>query len=221
MGGDLSHTAAAPSRLGRGETRGRRTFRARGHDGGCAAALARAGSAQGRIHRPGVTAVGLALVLALGTFAAPAAAQDITFSPAQTGACLTSAQDYAGKLACVGASAVACMEATPGGYSTYGESACVSAELEWWDDKLNRTYIDGRQRAKELDREAMQSVQEITIADALRDMQRAWIGFRDAKCTFARSHWQGGTGGGPATAWCLLYETAEQTLYLQSGGPGQ
>lgn len=150
-----------------------------------------------------------------------ARAQDLVFSPAPTGACLTSARDYYAKLACVGASALACMKATPGGYSTYGEGGCVGAELDWWDRRLNETYAQERARAKELDRDAMQSTQEITIAEALRDMQRAWIAYRDAKCTYARSTWQGGTGGGPATAWCLLYATAQQTLYLESGGPEQ
>ena len=54
-----------------------------------------------------------------------------------------------------------------------------------------------------------------TAAVALRAMQRAWIGFRDATCDYERSLWGGGTGGGPATAACLMRMTGEQTLYLE------
>ena len=53
-------------------------------------------------------------------------------------------------------------------------------------------------------------------ADSLRDMQRAWIGFRDARCTYEASLWQGGTGASPAVLNCRLQETAEQALYLNA-----
>jgi uncharacterized protein YecT (DUF1311 family) len=42
------------------------------------------------------------------------------------------------------------------------------------------------------------------VAEALRDMQRAWIAYRDASCDYERAQWGGGTGGGPATAGCLM-----------------
>jgi uncharacterized protein YecT (DUF1311 family) len=51
---------------------------------------------------------------------------------------------------------------------------------------------------------------------ALREMQRAWIPFRDARCGFEMSLWGGGTGGGPAYAECLMIVTAEQALYLET-----
>ena len=51
-------------------------------------------------------------------------------------------------------------------------------------------------------------------AEALRDMQRAWITFRDAACDYERSQWGGGTGGGPATLACLMRMTGEQALLL-------
>jgi uncharacterized protein YecT (DUF1311 family) len=54
--------------------------------------------------------------------------------------------------------------------------------------------------------------------DALKNMQRAWIAYRDATCDYERSHWGGGTGGGPATVSCLMYMTAEQALYLEADG---
>jgi uncharacterized protein YecT (DUF1311 family) len=60
-------------------------------------------------------------------------------------------------------------------------------------------------------------------AQALRDMQRAWIGFRDATCAFERAYWGGGTGGGGtggglAQVSCLMQMTGEQALYLKASG---
>ena len=43
------------------------------------------------------------------------------------------------------------------------------------------------------------------IADSLRDMQRAWITFRDAKCDWETVQWGGGTGAGPARLSCLMH----------------
>jgi len=45
-------------------------------------------------------------------------------------------------------------------------------------------------------------------------MQRAWIPYRDARCTHEASLWQGGTGASPAYLNCILHETGEQALYL-------
>ncbi len=52
-------------------------------------------------------------------------------------------------------------------------------------------------------------------------MQRAWIGFRDAKCGYEAAQWGGGTGAGPASVTCHLHETARQMLYLQSSRLGE
>ena len=152
--------------------------------------------------------------------AGPAAAQDadgLFYDFGPTAVCLAESETMPEKLECVGRAADACVEAT--GYATVVLGGCASREFEDWDARLNAVYQAERAEAREFDMGG--SPNAPSLAESLRDMQRAWIGFRDAKCTFARSHWQGGTGGGPATAWCLLYETAEQTLYLQSGGPGQ
>jgi uncharacterized protein YecT (DUF1311 family) len=46
-------------------------------------------------------------------------------------------------------------------------------------------------------------------------MQRAWIGYRDAACDYERAQWGGGSGGGPATAGCLMRLTGEQALALE------
>lgn len=149
-------------------------------------------------------------ILALAMLAAPpAAAQDLVFSPRATESCLGSGADFR---SCIGLSAAACIEDT--GYATVVMSGCFSREYEWWDDRLNTSYGFAMRFARQFD--ADNGGFGPSQADALREMQRAWIKFRDATCGYERSHWGGGTGAGPAGAECMMRETAEQTWYIES-----
>jgi uncharacterized protein YecT (DUF1311 family) len=136
-------------------------------------------------------------------------AQQIEFDISPTADC--TAGD--GGMACVGLAANSCMESSPGGYSTNGMSICTELELDWWDERLNRNYQLMRERARAFDADTADYAppQE----EALKEMQRAWIPFRDAKCEFVATEWGAGTGAGPATIWCLMDETARQALYLE------
>ncbi|SFL92439.1 lysozyme inhibitor LprI family protein [Shimia aestuarii] len=150
------------------------------------------------------------------------AAQDLVFSPEATESCLAGLVAGQDQTTCVGASANACMDATQGGWSTVGMSGCYEQERLYWDARLNAAYGRVRAEAKKIDAE----MQEIgssapSQADALRDMQRAWIGYRDATCDYERSLWGGGTGGGPATVSCHMYMTAAQARYLENAGLGE
>ncbi|MEM7731838.1 MAG: lysozyme inhibitor LprI family protein [Pseudomonadota bacterium] len=152
-----------------------------------------------------------ALIL-LGVLASPVAAQELVFSPTATQTCLGLAADYTTKRACVGMSARACMEDTPGGYSTVAMGGCFEAELEFWDATLNATYqsvLASAQRAGPGE------------VEALRNVQRAWIPFRDATCDYEYGQWGGGTGGGPAIISCLMRMTGEQALYLDFSRLGE
>ena len=148
--------------------------------------------------------------------ATPAAAQDILFSIDHTNACLQEATAWHETRDCIGASMVQCIEATPLGASTLGMNECTARELEYWDDWLNEAYGILRTQEKAEDVESGALPGYTSQADTLLEMQRAWISFRDAKCTYERAQWTGGTGGGPAELSCLLSETAEQTLYLRA-----
>lgn len=152
----------------------------------------------------------ISLILAAAA-AAPAAAQDLIFSPRATESCLASGADFRD---CIGLSAQACINDTPGGYATAAMSGCFYRELDWWDARLNTSYGFAVRHAKQFDRDngGFGPSQE----EALREMQRAWIIFRDRTCDYERSQWGGGTGGGPAAAECLMRETAEQTWYIES-----
>lgn len=151
------------------------------------------------------------LILAAGG----AQAQDIAFSIAGTQACIAEGYD---PQSCAGTSANDCME-SPGGYSTVGMGYCLEQEWLYWDERLNTAYTALRADLADMDREMQEYGSNApSQADALREMQRAWIPFRDATCDFERSQWGGGTGGGPATIACLLQMTARQTLYLEATG---
>jgi uncharacterized protein YecT (DUF1311 family) len=145
----------------------------------------------------------------------PAMAQDLVFDIAPVEACLQAG----GGEACAGLAAEQCIEATPGGYSTVGMGGCLHYELMAWDGWLNEVYQALSPKLKAEDAEAMSYAPK--QAEALRDMQRAWIGYRDAKCAYVASQWGGGTGAGPASTSCHLHETARQMLYLQSSQLGE
>lgn len=163
----------------------------------------------------------LALAMVLLAGLGGAAAADPSFDPAATEACVAAAAAASpslsgtGVLDCVGKSAQACM-ATDGGDSTYGMSFCFEGEWKLWDKRLNEAYGKRLQEAKKTDAE-MQSIKATvqSMEAALRQMQRAWIAFRDAACLYEASKWQGGTGAGPAATACLMQETARQALILE------
>jgi uncharacterized protein YecT (DUF1311 family) len=143
-----------------------------------------------------------------------ALAQEMAFDPAPTEACLAAApEDLA---SCIGHAADACMLENPQGETTMGMGFCLSQEWEWWDARLNAAYGEliatheaGDAALKE------EGLDVASIADALREMQRAWIVWRDASCDYERALWTGGTGGTVATAGCLMQMTGRRALELE------
>lgn len=153
----------------------------------------------------------LRFLIPLSLLAGPLAAQDLSFQIQATESCLWDVGPGEAQRACIGQAAGVCME-QPGGSSTYGMGFCLDAELSYWDGMLNDAYGQLMQSMRAAD-EGLPTHLAIQ-ASSLRDMQRAWIVYRDARCGHEASLWQGGTGSGPAFANCLLHETAEQALYL-------
>ena len=146
---------------------------------------------------------------------APAHAQELVFSMRATDACLAGATPGT-EAACVGQSTEQCMIDSEGGGSNLGAGACYGKEAEAWDARLNDWYREALRAARAADADMTgMSFTPPSQEEALRQMQRAWIGFRDAKCDHVYSLFQGGTGGGPASADCLMRETASQALYLR------
>lgn len=142
---------------------------------------------------------------------APVLAQDLSFDANGTDECLFTTGHEGNKADCIGVSAGNCMQ-QPGGDSTFGMGFCLDNELQYWDDKLNGAYQQLRDVMQMSDASLPDNL--AVQADTLRDMQRAWITYRDARCGHEASLWQGGTGASPAFLNCMMHLTAEQALYL-------
>jgi uncharacterized protein YecT (DUF1311 family) len=154
------------------------------------------------------------LPIALLLLPGGAAAQDMVFDPAPTEACLAAAP--ADLASCVGHAADACMTENEMGETTIGMGFCLSQEWEWWDARLNAAYGALMEQHEAGDAQVKAEGLEVaSVAEALRTMQRAWIVYRDAACAYERAQWAGGTGGGPATAACLMQQTGVRTLELE------
>lgn len=155
----------------------------------------------------------LSLILTL--LAAPALAQDPPqYDPMALEQCLADKTTLAERETCVGIPSGRCMQ-SPGGDTTAGMVHCLGVETAQWDDRLNRAYAALLAR-EEMDDEALARLQSAAepAAPALREMQRAWIAFRDASCKYEAALWQGGSGAGPAANACALDLTGRQALRL-------
>lgn len=151
--------------------------------------------------------------IAACAFSLPLAAQELQFDPASLDACLESISDGAQSNDCIGLAAAACM-GQPMGQTTPGMGFCLGAEHDLWDAKLNAAFQTLRADYAAQDADRFEGAP--ALAEALRDMQRGWIAFRDARCSFEAAQWYGGTGSSPAFLGCVMQMTAEQTLYLWS-----
>ena len=148
--------------------------------------------------------------------AAPVVAQDLVFSMEATESCLAASSEASAQEACIGASAQMCMENTVGGQTTVGMGGCLDAELTQWDMRLNAAYNQLMAKEKSEDAEMAEIGSSAPKqAVALKEMQRAWIPYRDLRCAHVGTQWGGGTGTGPAVIGCLMQQTGEQALYLK------
>ena len=158
------------------------------------------------------------LILPITLMATPLSAQQLSFAPEPTKTCLYNTAHGGDKSRCIGLAANQCMSSTDG-QTTIGMGFCLDAELSYWDGILNSGYQQLRAALQASDAELPETL--AIQADQLRDMQRAWIVFRDARCSFEAAQWQGGTGASPAYLACMMTVTGEQALYLMSVFSGE
>ncbi|NOD28865.1 lysozyme inhibitor LprI family protein [Ruegeria atlantica] len=135
-------------------------------------------------------------------------AQQASVDDAYIRQCFSQEQTGTNVPECTGQAANAC-QASPGNDTTIGISQCIQAETAIWDALLNEQYKLRRSELAEQDPE---------LANQLRDVQRAWIRFRDAECGLQYSLWSGGTIRTIVAANCYLVETAERALELRDLG---
>lgn len=96
--------------------------------------------------------------------------------------------------------------------STSDMVECIELELTFWDTRLNAAYKDVRAVYAEQDQDEPDGMK---LADELRDTQRAWIAWRDAKCSFAYREFRGGTMGRITGADCMNSMTAARAIELE------
>jgi uncharacterized protein YecT (DUF1311 family) len=91
---------------------------------------------------------------------------------------------------------------TPANQTTAATTECYNRERKIWDDLLNENFrvlrddLDEGQKSK------------------LRDMQRAWIAYRDTTCGFYHDKIRGTMATSMAAA-CVARETARRALLLK------
>lgn len=130
--------------------------------------------------------------------------------------CYEDARDRTGVEACIGTASARCMDGEEDGYSTIGMMFCTLAEYHAWDQLLNEQYQRTMAGLRNEDAQEAEFFPEFANrADALRDAQRAWIGFRDGECALAYAMWGSGSMRQIAGASCLLHMTATRTIDLR------
>ncbi|SMX32611.1 lysozyme inhibitor LprI family protein [Octadecabacter ascidiaceicola] len=151
------------------------------------------------------------LIVLFSALAVPAAAQDFSIDPHLIDRCLAINDET--PMRCVGRQADECAQRNGGGADMV-ISACLAAEAEVWDGMLNRVYGRVLEHAKTHERWDV-GYQPNQLTDAVREMQRAWIAYRDATCGHALARATPfGSGAGPAINECELHETARQYFQL-------
>lgn len=149
----------------------------------------------------------LLLLLAL---ASPAAAQDFTADGHWVDRCLAVQDD---PMVCVGQEADRCVQDHGSGPDMV-YAACFQAEGVVWDKALNASYRDLMRLARER-QDWDVGYEPDALVISLRDMQRAWISYRDATCANATAIVKPfGSAAGPAWAECMMVQTARQFFAL-------
>ena len=94
-----------------------------------------------------------------------------------------------------------CMD-EPQSQSTYGMNACMVREMKLWDEMLNDEY--GRLRRGLAP----------ARAEDLKQVQRAWIAYKDVKCLLVRQAIEG-TIASTIAGGCMLETIARRAIELQ------
>jgi uncharacterized protein YecT (DUF1311 family) len=88
--------------------------------------------------------------------------------------------------------------------SNLGTADCYRIERVIWDEILNEKY-----------KKLMAAIEDPNVQVKLKEMQRAWIAFRDTTCDFYWHKVQGSMSV-PMTAACQLRETARRAFLLDA-----
>jgi uncharacterized protein YecT (DUF1311 family) len=148
------------------------------------------------------------LLLALIVMAAPAQAQQVTFSPAPILNCLADAHGSQERRDCVGLGAKAC---------TSGKVTCMTAETHYWTTRMEATLVKLREKAALIDSRIDASKPGgFRLTEDLATMQSNWTVWRENRCAFEAMLRRGTPLTSSAAAWCMMTLTGEQALFLEA-----
>lgn len=101
--------------------------------------------------------------------------------------------------ACIGVHSTACLRHAEN-QTTAGMERCYLDEYRAWDVMLNAYFRDRPQGER---------------GEALQQVQRAWITYRDRKCAYFRVHYAGGSMARWLGAQCMADTTARRAIELR------
>lgn len=133
-------------------------------------------------------------------WAAPTLAQT-PFDPAPTADCVAGG----GGAGCVGLAAQACMPADPADLA--GAESCLRAEAAWWQAAHDDAYAAALAWMQGRD-SATWEIPPPSAAEGLRDMERAWLAWRDARCGLERTRWWEHPAAEQHWLICMMQATA-------------
>ena len=102
---------------------------------------------------------------------------------------------------CIGFVQNPCFE-TEEGQTTMGSVECISRELAYWDGLLNQSY----RRLRETGTDEQNA--------GLRDLQRQWLAWREARCDYEAALYEGGSLANVVANQCFTQETARRAIDL-------
>jgi uncharacterized protein YecT (DUF1311 family) len=106
--------------------------------------------------------------------------------------------------ACIGLIGDKCADAP--GATTISIVECHSREQSIWDEWLNAWYEEAQGRLKD----------NAGASAALKEAQRAWIAYRDAKCGFWSKLYEGGTFASVAAGDCMRVTTGMRAIEMRA-----
>ena len=116
--------------------------------------------------------------------------------------CLQSAYERGARPeVCIGFVYNPCAE-TVEGQTTVGMIGCVDREHGFWDRLLNQSY------------RRLGNTRDEGEEEALRDLQRQWLAWRDARCDWEASLYEGGTLARVVANQYFTEETARRAIDL-------
>lgn len=153
-------------------------------------------------------------VLVAPVLASPALAQEtLPGDAAGLAACMAAPGEDAARASCARKLTDACL-ARPEGMASDGMTACLAAEAAAWDKLMSDRYDALLVQAEAFDRELDADSPYAASAPALRQMQLAWIEYRDASCAYAATPYAGGNMAEIAHEECLRDLIATQAQRL-------